>query len=60
MTRSGIKYNITERKLMDTLKVVRKEGNDFVVKVPERQDLVKIEDIFAETFSFMGIIHSEI
>ncbi len=36
--------------MMADLKVVKKEGKDFVVKVPERQDSLKIEDTFAEMF----------
>jgi len=35
---------------MASLEVVREEGNDFVVKVPGRETLVKIEDTFAEMF----------
>jgi len=35
---------------MAKLEVVKKEGNDFVVKVPGRKDTVKIEDTFAEMF----------
>lgn len=35
---------------MAKLEVVKKEGNDFVVKVPGREDTVKIEDTFAEMF----------
>ena len=40
---------------MSTLEVLRKEGNDFIVKVPERQDPVKIDDTFAEMCSHMVI-----
>ncbi len=36
--------------MMVDLEVVKKEGNDFVVKVPGRQELVRIEDTFAEMF----------
>jgi formylmethanofuran--tetrahydromethanopterin N-formyltransferase len=32
------------------LKVVRKEGNDFVVKVPGRGTFVKVEDTYSEMF----------
>jgi len=35
---------------MESLEVLRKEDNDFVVKVPGKQDPVKIEDTFAEMF----------
>ena len=35
---------------MEPLEVLRKEDNDFVVKVPGKQDPVKIEDTFAEMF----------
>jgi len=35
---------------MTDFEVVKKEGNDFVVKVPGRQESVKIEDTFAEMF----------
>jgi formylmethanofuran--tetrahydromethanopterin N-formyltransferase len=35
---------------MAKLKVMKKEENDFVVKVPGQKDLVKIEDTFAEMF----------
>ena len=35
---------------MAKLKVLKKEGNDFIVKVPDREDPVKIEDTFAEMF----------
>jgi len=35
---------------MANLEVVKKEENDFVVKVPGRQELVRIEDTFAEMF----------
>ena len=30
--------------MMSKLEVIKKEGNDFVVKVPERKDPVKIDD----------------
>jgi len=36
--------------MMTDFEVVKKEGNDFVVKVPGRQESVKIEDTFAEMF----------
>ena len=36
--------------MMVDLEVVKKEENDFVVKVPGRQELVRIEDTFAEMF----------
>jgi formylmethanofuran--tetrahydromethanopterin N-formyltransferase len=36
--------------MMSKLEVIRKEGNDFVVKVPGRKDPVKIDDTFAEMF----------
>jgi len=35
---------------MTTLEVLKKEGNEFVVKVPGREEPVKIEDTFAEMF----------
>jgi formylmethanofuran--tetrahydromethanopterin N-formyltransferase len=35
---------------MSKLEVVKKEGNEFIVKVPGRQDPVRIEDTFAEMF----------
>jgi formylmethanofuran--tetrahydromethanopterin N-formyltransferase len=35
---------------MADLKVLKKEDNDFIVKVPGREDPVKIEDTFAEMF----------
>ncbi len=35
---------------MASLEVLRKEDNDFIVKVPGKQDPVKIEDTFAEMF----------
>ena len=35
---------------MATLEVVKKDGNDFVVKVPGNPEPVKIEDTFAEMF----------
>jgi len=34
---------------MSELKVIKEEGNDFVVKVPGRETFVKIENTFAET-----------
>ena len=40
--------------MMTDLEVVKKEGNDFVVKVPERQESVRIEDAFAEMFPFVA------
>jgi hypothetical protein len=48
-----------EQKMMTDLEVVKKEGNDFVVKVPGRQESVRIEDTFAETCSHMVTKHSE-
>jgi len=36
--------------MMAKLEVVKKEENDFVVKVPGRQETVRIEDTFAEMF----------
>ena len=36
--------------MMANLEVVKKEENDFVVKVLGRQELVRIEDTFAEMF----------
>jgi len=36
--------------MMAKLEVVKKEENEFVVKVPGRQELVRIEDTFAEMF----------
>jgi formylmethanofuran--tetrahydromethanopterin N-formyltransferase len=36
--------------MMANLEVVKKEGNEFVVKVPGQQELVRIEDTFAEMF----------
>jgi formylmethanofuran--tetrahydromethanopterin N-formyltransferase len=35
---------------MSKLEVVKKEGNEFIVKVPGRQEPVRIEDTFAEMF----------
>lgn len=46
--------------MMANLEVVKKEENDFVVKVPGRQELVRIEDTFAEMYYHMVTIHSEI
>ena len=60
MSRSGIKQNLMEQKMMANLEVVKKEENEFVVKVPRRQELVRIEDTFAKTCSHMVTIHSEI
>jgi len=40
---------------MINLEVVREEGNDFIIKVPGRETLVKIENTFAEIFSVMEI-----
>jgi formylmethanofuran--tetrahydromethanopterin N-formyltransferase len=45
-----MKQKLMEQKMMAKLEVVKKEENDFVVKVPGRQDLVRIEDTFAEMF----------
>jgi formylmethanofuran--tetrahydromethanopterin N-formyltransferase len=39
-----------EQKTMATLEVLKKEGNDFIVKVPGKEEPVKIEDTFAEMF----------
>lgn len=36
--------------MMADLKILKKEDNDFIVKVPGRKDPVKIEDTFAEMF----------
>ena len=49
MSRSEMKQNLMEQNMMAKLEVVKKEENDFVVKVPGRQELVRIEDTFAET-----------
>ena len=54
MSRSGIKQNLMEQKIMAKLEVVKKEENDFVVKVLGRQELVRIEDTFAEMFPFVA------
>lgn len=35
---------------MSTLKVLKKEDNDFIVKVPGKEEAVKIDDTFAEMF----------
>ncbi len=35
---------------MASLEVIKKEDNDFIVKVPGKQDPVRIEDTFAEMF----------
>jgi len=59
MFRSEIKQKLMEQNMMANLEVVKKEENDFVVKVPGRQELVRIEDTFAETCSHMVIKHSE-
>jgi formylmethanofuran--tetrahydromethanopterin N-formyltransferase len=45
-----MKQNLMEKNVMANLKVVKKEENDFVVKVPGRQETVRIEDTFAEMF----------
>ena len=45
-----MEQNLMEQNMMEKLEVVKKEENDFVVKVPERQELVRIEDTFAEMF----------
>ena len=50
MSRSEMKQNLMEQNMMAKLEVVKKEENDFVVKVPGRQELVRIEDTFAEMF----------
>jgi len=60
MSRSEMKQNLMEQNIMANLEVVKKEENDFVVKVPGRQELVRIEDTFAETCSHMVTTHSEI
>ncbi len=39
---------LTESK--NKLEVIGKEGNDFIVKVPDGETYVKIEDIYAEMF----------
>jgi len=39
---------------MATLEVIRKEDNDFIVKVLGKQDPVKIEDTFAEMFPYVA------
>ena len=54
MSRSGIKQNLMEQKIMAKLEVVKKEENDFVVKVLGRQELVRIKDTFAEMFPFVA------
>ena len=38
-------------KIMATLEVIRKEDNDFIVKVPGKQDPVRIEDTYAEMYT---------
>jgi hypothetical protein len=43
---------------MAKLEVVKKEENDFVVKVPGRQETVRIEDTFAEMCYDNDIEHS--
>ena len=45
---------------MSKLEVLKKEENDFIVKVPGRKDPVRIEDTFAEMLTPMWIIHSRI
>ena len=50
--------NLMEWNVMVKLEVVKKEENDFVVKVPGRQETVRIEDTFAETCSHMVTTHS--
>jgi hypothetical protein len=49
MSRSEMKEKLMEQNMMANLEVVKKEENDFVEKVPGRQELVRIEDTFAET-----------
>jgi hypothetical protein len=48
MSQKEMKSKSTENE--KRLEVVRKEGNDFIVKVPGRETYVKIEDIYAEMF----------
>ena len=50
MPQSKIKSRPKGSEKMESLKVGRREGNDFIVKVPGRETLVKIEDTFAEMF----------
>jgi formylmethanofuran--tetrahydromethanopterin N-formyltransferase len=50
MSRSEIKQKLMEQNMMTNLEVVKKEENDFVVKVPGRKETVRIEDTFAEMF----------
>ena len=38
---------------MASLEVIKKEDNDFIVKVPGKQDPVRIEDTFAEMFPYV-------
>jgi formylmethanofuran--tetrahydromethanopterin N-formyltransferase len=45
-----MKQKLMEQNMMAKLEVVKKEENDFVVKVPGRQGTVRIEDTFAEMF----------
>jgi hypothetical protein len=35
---------------MATLELIKKEGNDFILKVHEKQNLLKIDDTLAEMF----------
>ena len=49
---------LMEKNMMAKLEVVKKEENDFVVKVPGRQETVRIEDTFAETCAHMVTEHS--
>jgi len=49
-----MKQNLMEQKIMAKLEVAKKEENDFVVKVPGRQELVRIEDTLAEMFPFVA------
>jgi len=45
-----MKQTLMEKNVMAKLEVVKKEGNDFVVKVHGLKETVKIEDTFAEMF----------
>ena len=39
-----------ELRIMATLELIKKEGNDFILKVHEKQNLLKIDDTLAEMF----------
>ena len=39
-----------ELRIMATLELIKKEGNDFILKVHEKQNLVKIDDTRPEMF----------